>query len=261
MKNFKYILTSFALFVIMISCNKDAVMSTIDSNDIGSVDAAFSSSVLIYNLTEADNGNLKIQIQRGNIESAATVPIEVSGDGLSHFTLVSNSVQFAAGESQKEILLSYNYNEVAPAEKYIFTVTIADETMVSNSDVSSIRVEAELPLNYELIGDGSFSSEFFGDVWDQPVYVATITSTFKFYKLPDCYMPGYDILFHVKDGVLEMEEQSTGYLYDDDNGFVSINPVTTEISGNTFTINATFHLRKSGAWFGAVTSAESITLP
>ncbi|MFA6770512.1 MAG: hypothetical protein WCR71_04995, partial [Bacteroidales bacterium] len=113
----------------------------------------------------------------------------------------------------------------------------------------------------ELIGDGSFSSEFFGDVWDQPVYVATISPTFKFYKLPGCYFAGYDISFSVKDGVMEMEEQNTGYFYDADNGYVTLNPVSTEISGKKYTVNATFHLRKSGAWFGATTAAESITLP
>lgn len=261
MKNFKYILTTFALFVMLISCNKDAVMSTIDNKDIGSVDASFMSSVLVYKLAEADNGQLKVKIQRGNAESNATVPIELTGEGLSHFTAASNSVQFAAGEYIKDIIFNYNFQEVQPAEKYIFEISIGDETMVSKSKVSTIRVEAELPLNYEFIGNGVFSSEFFGDAWEQPVMVATITSTFKFYLLPDCYFEGYDIAFKVKDGVMEMDEQNTGFYYSDDHGFVSINPNSTEISGKTYTAHATFHLRKSGAWFGATTAAESITLP
>jgi len=261
MKNFKYILTSLALFVILISCNKDAVMPTINSSDIGSVDAAFTSTVLVYSLTEADNGELKVKIQRGNDQSAATVPITVTGTGTSFFTLQSNSVQFAAGESTKDIIFTYSLGAVEPAVKYIFTIAISDETMVSKSKVSSIRVEAELPLDYVLLGNGTFESEFFGDSWSQPVMVATITPTYKFYKLSGCYTEGYDISFSVKDGVMSMVEQDTGYFYDDDNGYVSINPVTTEISGNKYTVNATFHLRKSGAWFGAATSAESITLP
>ena len=269
MKNLKYILTTFALFVILISCNKDAVMPSINSSDIGSVDAAFSSSVLVYALTEADNGQLRVKIQRGNAQSAAIVPITVSGTGTSQFTLQSNTVQFAAGEFIKDIIFTYSLGSVAPAVKYIFTVTISDETMVSKSKASAIRVEAELPLDYVSLGNGTFSSEFFGESWSQPVMVATITPTYKFYKLPSCYFhvpsdpakEGYDISFSVKDGVMTMVEQNTGYYYDATNGYISINPVTTVISGNKFTINATFHLRTSGAWFGAATSAESITLP
>lgn len=261
MKNLKYILTSFALFVMLVSCNKDAVMPTINSSDIGSVDAAFSSTVMVYNLTEADNGQLKVKIQRGNAKAAATVPVTVAGEGLSHFDIQSTSVQFAAGEFTKDIIFTYSLGAVAPAKKYIFTVTISDETMVSKSKVSSIRVEAELPLNYESLGNGTFSSAFFEEDWAQPVMIANITPTFKFYKLPGCYFAGYDISFSVKDGVMEMEEQNTGYFYDADNGYVTLNPVSTEISGKKYTVNATFHLRKSGAWFGATTAAESITLP
>ena len=260
MKNLKYILTSFALFVILISCNKDAVMSTIDSKDIGSVDAAFSSTVMVYNLTEADNGQLKFKMQRGNAQSAATVPISVTGAGLSHFTLQSNSVQFAAGEFTKDIVFTYKFADVAPAKKYIFTVAITDETMLSPAKVSKIKIEAELPLNYESLGNGTFSSAFFEEDWAQPVMIANITPTFKFYKMPGCYFAGYDISFSVTSGVMAMEDQNIGYYYDDTHGYAYIRAASTVISGKKFTINAQFILPKSGAGFTGV-HAESITLP
>lgn len=260
MKNLKYILTSFALFVMLVSCNKDAVMQTINSSDIGSVDAAFSSTVLVYKLTEGDNGQLKVLIQRGNAKAAATVPITVTGAGLSHFALQSTSVQFAAGEFTKEILFNYSLGAVAPAVKYIFTVKISDETMVSKSKISSIRVEAELPLNYESLGNGTFSSAFFEEDWAQPVMIANITPTFKFYKMPGCYYAGYDISFSVTNGVMAMADQNIGYYYDATHGYAFIKAVSTVISGKKHTVNAQFILPKSGAGFSGV-HAESITLP
>lgn len=260
MKNLKYILTSFALFVILISCNKDAVMQTIDPSDIGSVDAAFTSKLLVYKLTEADNGQLKILIQRGNASSAATVPVTVAGAGLSHFTLQSNSVQFAVGEYQKDIILTYKFANIAPGNKYVFEVTITDETMLSKSKVSKIKVEAEIALSYKSLGNGVYSSEFFEESWDQPVMKADITPTFAFYLLPGCYYSGFDIMFSVTNGVMEMPSQSSGYYYDATHGYAFITPQSTQISGKKHSVIAKFTLPKSGAGFTGVFE-ESITLP
>jgi hypothetical protein len=140
MKNLRYITSIALLFILVVSCNKDAVMPTINKSDIGTVDAAFRSTILVYGLSQTDNGKLNVLINRGNIAAAASVPITISGTGATLFTLQSSTVNFAAGEGSAYIQVNYNISAVAPATKYTFKLTIADDTMVSKSKVKEITV-------------------------------------------------------------------------------------------------------------------------
>ncbi len=260
MKNLRYITTLVLLLVLVVSCNQDAIKPYINSNDMGTVDAAFRSTLLVYGLSQADNGKVNVLINRGNTKDAATVPITISGTGTSKFTLQSNSVTFAAGEGSAYIVLNYSLSSVAPATKYTFKLTIADETMVSKSKVKEITVEAMLPLIYAAFGNGTYTSEFYEGSWSQPVQKANISATLNFYKLTNCYEPGYNIEFKVDNGVLTCAQQNIGWEYSAAYGFVYVSPQTTEISGKDHIWYSRFVLPTSGLAFGG-TYKEMFTMP
>jgi len=242
MKNLKYIISLVLLFGLF-SCNQDAIMPYIEKSDIGAVDAAFSSTVAIYDLKQADNGKIQVLIYRGNTKGAATVPIKITGTGITQLTLASNTVTFNDGEGKAYVTLNYNFASIPLATKYIVTLTIDDATMISKSKVSAIRVEAQLPLNYASFGTGTFESEFFdGETWSQPVQKANVSTTLDYYKLPGCYYAGYDIVFRVSNGVLLADQQNIGYLYSPSYGYVFLSPQTNTISGKRHTFNSRFVL-------------------
>ncbi len=260
MKNLRYITTLVLLFVLVVSCNKDEIKPYIDSSDIGSVDAAFRSTILVYSLSQADNGKINVLINRGNTKEAASVPITISGTGTTQLSLASGTVQFAAGEGSAFVVLNYNISSVAPATKYTVKLTIADDTMVSKSKVKEISVEAMLPLIYTAFGSGTYSSEFYAESWSQPVMRAQISSTLNFYRLTNCYEPGYNIDFKVDGGVLTCAQQNIGWLYSAAYGFVFVSPQTTEISGKNHIWYSRFVLPTAGLAFGG-TFAERFTMP
>ncbi len=248
MKNLKYIISLVLLFGLF-SCNQDAVMPTIDSSNIGAVDAAFSSSVAVYDLKQSDNGQIKVLMYRGNTKGAATVPISISGTGTTQLTLASNSVTFNDGEGSAYATLNYNFAAIPPATKYIVTLTITDATMISQSKVSAIRVEAQLPLNYVSFGTGTYESGFYEESWAQPVFKANVSTTLDYYKLPGCYYAGYDIVFRVDNGVLKVDQQNIGWFYSASYGYVYVSPQTTSISGKRHTWNSRFVLPLGGVAF------------
>ena len=250
MKNLKYIISLVLLFGLF-ACNQDAIMPYIDKSDIGPVDAAFSSTVAIYDLKQADNGKIQVLIYRGNTKGAATVPIAISGTGTTQLTLASNTVTFNDGEGKAYITLNYNFAAIPPATKYIVTLTISDATMVSKSKVSAVRVEAQLPLNYASFGTGTYESEFYEESWSQPVQKANVSTTLDFYKLPGCYYAGYDIVFRVNNGVLLVDQQNIGWLYSAAYGYVHVSPQT-----NT----SRFVLPTAGLAFGG-TYDETFIMP
>ena len=259
MKNLKYIISLVLLFGLF-ACNQDAIMPYIDKSDIGPVDAAFSSTVAIYDLKQADNGKIQVLIYRGNTKGAATVPIAISGTGTTQLTLASNTVTFNDGEGKAYITLNYNFAAIPPATKYIVTLTISDATMVSKSKVSAVRVEAQLPLNYASFGTGTYESEFYEELWSQPVQKANVSTTLDFYKLPGCYYAGYDIVFRVNNGVLLVDQQNIGWLYSAAYGYVHVSPQTNTISGKRHTWNSRFVLPTAGLAFGG-TYDETFIMP
>jgi hypothetical protein len=260
MKNLRYITTLVLLFVLVVSCNKDEIKPFIASSDIGSVDAAFRSTLLVYGLSQADNGKINVLINRGNTKDAASVPITISGTGTTKLSLASGTVQFAAGEGSAYVVINYSISSVAPATKYTVKLTIADDTMVSKSKVKEITVEAMLPLVYAAFGNGTYTSEFYEGSWSQPVMKAPISATLNFYRLTNCYEPGYNIEFKVDAGVITCAQQNIGWLYSAAYGYVYVSPQTTEISGKDHIWYSRFVLPTSGLAFGG-TFAEKFTMP
>jgi len=260
MKNFRYITTIILLLGLFASCNQDQIKPFIDGNDIGTLGAAFRSTILSYNLKESDNGVVKVLINRGNPAEALPVHISIVGDPTGLFTLKDNFVHFAEGQESAYVEVKYDFTKVAPATKYTFTLSITDDSVLSRSKVKSIKVDAMLPLIFEDFGVGVFDSEFWEEAWDQPVLRANISSTLNFYRLNDCYFAGYPIEFKVDAGQMIIAQQNIGWEYSAAYGFVYVRPVTVQISGKDHIFVSQFVLPAAGLAFGG-TFRECFTMP
>lgn len=261
MKNIKYIISLVSLLALF-SCNKDAVMPTIDSANIGTVGAAFASPVLVYNLSATDNNVIKVLVYRGNTKAAASVPVTLTSTS-TLFTLPVSNVEFAAGEGTAYLSVNYPMASIAPAKKYTFTLTLVGADLISPSKVSAMTVNAQLPLTYKSLGTGSYTSEFYETTANVSVLKADLPATLpSYYRIMEPYEPGSgaNIDFSVFNGVISIASQNIGWLYSAENGYVYVTPQTTSVSGKTYTWISKFTLPTAGLAFGG-TYAESITLP
>ena len=85
-----------------------------------------------------------------------------------------------------------------PGTTYTCKLTLSDEdvatadTIIGGSINATTTVTVMRDYDWEELGMGVYSSELFGESWDQPVLRAKGTNV---YKLPDCLYKGYDIQF------------------------------------------------------------------
>ncbi|EKE04567.1 MAG: hypothetical protein ACD_20C00049G0004 [uncultured bacterium] len=265
MKNIKYII-SLVFLLALLSCNKDAVMPTIDSANIGTVGAAFASPVLVYNLKATDNNVIKVLVYRGNTKAAASVPVTLtsaSSGTLALFSLPVSNVEFAAGEGSAYLSVNYTMASIAPAKKYTFALTLVGDDLISPSKISVMTVNAQLPLAYISLGTGSYTSEFYETTANVAVLKADLPTTLpSYYRIIEPYEPGSgaNIDFSVDNGVITIASQNIGWLYSASYGYVYVTPQTTSVSGKTYTWVSKFTLPTAGMAFGG-TYAESVTLP
>lgn len=238
-----------------------------DSNTIGTVGAAFTSTALVYNLSTDDNGVLKVLVYRGNSKAAATVPVTITAvtTNASIFTLPSANIQFAAGENSTYLSVSYPMASIAPAKKYTFKLTMVGDDLISPTKRSIITVNAQLPLIYpeSLSFTGRYVSNFYETDASVKVYKAQLPASLPaFYRIIEPYEPGsgYNIEFNVDNGAIVIAAQNIGWKYSDAYGYCWLQPQSTSIVGKTYTWNCKFNLPTAGMGFTG-TFDESLTLP
>ena len=110
--------------------------------------------------------------------------------------------------------------------------------------LDSITVKAQRKLTFNSIGTGTFTSNIFGESWPQVIEKAVEADV---YRLPDCYVEGYPIIFST-DANGEIDNiaiQETGYK-DDTYGMTSLYCTGTEKVGNKYNISAFFVVYLNG---------------
>lgn len=96
-------------------------------------------------------------------------------------------------------------------------------------------------LAFKSLGEGVFTTSFFGESWPQEVLKAEEAD---YYRLPDCYYKGYHIEFSIQDGKLDFAKQAMGYK-DPDHGMTSWDPRQSDgsvIDGKTLTFVVDFRV-------------------
>lgn len=136
------------------------------------------------------------------------------------FTLADDEIVFGENDwitadilfDSEALVYNYDYTlilELAPdASEYPL-----------GTDIKQIEVTIKRSLTFSDYGVGVFSSEAFGEEWEQPLLVADQAEV---YRLPDLYEPEYpiDILFN-GDGTVTVDPQPA-WFYNDDYGDVYV---------------------------------------
>lgn len=229
MKKIILLTTIISLFFGVTSCKDEGTLYDLTDK----VEASFPSAIVSYEMVAEDGNKIAVEMWRGNTKGAASVPVLIDDKTGGVFTPEKESFDFADGESKA--YLTFNYPDINDFGGEIFKIVIEiDEEYLSPGGIDQITVSAQRKLTYKSIGVGKFTSEFFEQSWDQEVQKAEEAD---YYKLPDLYVNGTDVVFSVKDGQIDFERQPTGYV-DSSYGMVSWDPYYLEygsIEGKTYT--------------------------
>lgn len=211
-----------ALFVgVMGSCSKDEVIYKFEDGEIGCTFQA--SSLKYHELTEADNGVVKIPMYRANTKGTATVNVTITG-GEGVFTPSATAFTFADGENVAWLNLAFDYESLS-AKPSTIVFEMDDAENCAFTGISKTSVTLQRKLTWELVGTGYYYTDFFEEGWDQDVYKA---QEGDFYLLPGCWFAGTDFSFFCDGTTVDWYASESGYNYGS-YGPVVFGPTATEI--------------------------------
>lgn len=227
-KKYAAILLCLAAFT---SCDTDAEGTKYGVNG---VEAAFASTQMNVEVGAEDNGIIQVPVYRGNTDAEASVGISMDEATVEEgvFTLKSSNIAFAKGEAVGYAELVFgSIDDLSATGKYEIVLTIDDKDALSPSKSGEITVTAQRKLTWEDYGTGIYTSELFGQAWEQPILKA---KEGNIYKLPDCITEGYPMVFTLsEDGqtLVNWDLQATGYKHAT-YGMVYFTPTDMQRQGN-----------------------------
>ena len=201
---------------------------------ISGIEAAFASTQMNVEVSAEDNGVIKVPVYRGNtsIETAVSISMDKGTIENGLFTLNNSNVSFAKGEAVGYAELNFgSVDKLSATGKYEIILTINDESALSPAQCGKITITAQRRLTWENFGIGVYSSELFGQEWEQPILKA---KEGNIYKLPDCITEGYPFVFTLSDdgqSLVNWDLQATGYKHDT-YGMVYFTPTGMQRQGN-----------------------------
>ena len=236
----QYIVQLFATLTVCLavftSCITDAEGTLYHENGVG---AAFASTKMNLELTADDKGVIKVPVYRANTQGEASVNIDIDGKTVEAgiFSLKNPKVAFNNGEAVTYAEVNFaSIDDLGATSKYEITLTLTNEEQLSPSKVNTITVVVGRKLTWKNIGVGVYTSEIFGDSWDQPVEKAEEGNV---YRLPDCIFEGYPIIFSLSDdgqSLAGWDKQAIGYVHPT-YGMMSFKAVEMERVGNTLSFH------------------------
>ena len=243
MKKLLYFTAIVGLLFTIVSCEQDRTVYSLTDK----VEASFPSKIVNYQMIKEDGNKIVVEMWRGNIKGAATVPVTITDETDGIFTPQKGQFDFADGENKAYLTFTYPDIDEFAGEKYELELAI-DEEMVSPGGISSIKITAQRKLTFKSLGIGEFTSEFFDDSWDQEVMK---TEEADYYRLPDCYYEGFHIEFTIQDGKVDFATQAMGYKYEGSSMtfWVNKSDVSTVV-GKVVTFIPNFFIPDLGAGFG-----------
>lgn len=210
-----YILLIVCLGFIFTSCQKEG---TIYKPAADQPCISFPSEMAVYDMVAADGNKIIVEMNRGNINGALSVPVAIKDETGGVFVPEKTTFDFADGEGRAYITFNYPDINNFLAEEYKIVISVTDTKILSPSGVGSITVSAKRQLTWNLFKSGTYVSEFFGD-WGQDLLVAEEAP--YLFKFPDLYVKGTSWGFKlnddksiIPDGVLTEEglyDAPTGY--------------------------------------------------
>lgn len=236
MKLYKSLFMTVLAAVAFTSCSEEGYW---EKYEIEETQYSFAQSKQSFNLTADESlSSVSVTVYRSTTEGAVTLPLEVT---VSDPTVLEaeSAVTFADGENTAELTVTVNEANIVMGTSYTVDYTFAVDSVnfteanysISGNNSHSITLKKD--YTWVSLGVGVYSSQLFGEAWEQPVLYAQEQP--NRYRLPDCIYSGYPFEFVLsEDGqtLVEWEPQATGYK-DADYGMMYYMPESMTRDGNT----------------------------
>lgn len=141
MKIFKYGLGLLLSVMLLSSCESKWPYYTTTNEDV-----TWELSSKTYSL-QAEETPIEITIQRGVATEALSVPITLT-DPHNVYTVNTNTVNFAAGEYKKTIVITYSYAALTPGTEYTFDLSF-NNSLAGPGSFSTMKGNGMMKLQYE----------------------------------------------------------------------------------------------------------------
>ena len=167
-------------------------------------DLSFASTLMSLEFTAEDEEVVKVPIYRGNKTGEYSVQVKLDAnnpESTSTFNLKSEEIKFADGESVAYAEFSYDFDNLGFGKEYSMGLKLLDVQELSPSGVDSLKLNFARKLTYEVLGEGSFTSEMFGGTFGFNVEKAKEANVYLF---KDIIGEGYDLMLVLNDDENEM---------------------------------------------------------
>lgn len=185
------LLTAFFAVLLFAACTEDIVREPSPIANPASTNVYFSVTNKTSPVLALEQNELYVSVIREKSTAAQEVDLIIEnlyGDTIS----IPSKVSFKAGEDS--VALKITVKDMKLMKKYKIAISV--DPQQSNPYVAQ-PVYPRIDLNilkedFAPFADGTYSSDFFEDSWEQLLEYSPAT---KIYRMKDCWMPGYNVTF------------------------------------------------------------------
>lgn len=258
MKTMKNILSILLLgFITMTVCSCDDELNYSPGEPSACVDSKvfFSEdNVYDYILGVADN-EVSFFLERTDASGSLKVDLLAEGYDETVFS-VPASVEFAAGETKKEVKVQINNVEMFTTYT-LKKIAIAPELVNPYKDYSAVSLNV-YKEDYAPYAKGMYTSTFFGEEWEQVLEYSPILDLYRF---SDLYATDYDFFFTWDGGAtmtMQTTKTQTGYVHST-YGMITAEIQATKYDAENQTFKFQYKWTVSAGSFGSYVESFVVT--
>ncbi len=243
---FAFMLPLFAMATIS-SCSEDEASYSPASVPAGAQVYFHSSNAAVVDL-EAAEGTFELLVARIDTTNSVSVPVTLKCDSLDgYFTLVNENVEFAAGEAQATVTVSYDGAAVLDTLGYAnyvdVVVAVVDEANSTAYGITEMTISVNIPepwsdwapVNKEGTGTYTYTNFFSGVDPERPVYYREflLNDVDAQFRVEGVYY-GVDLIidYDRKTGNCQVKPQYVGY--DNSSGSIYVTDMPHFMDGLTY---------------------------
>ena len=255
MKNILGILLLGLITTVVSSCNDDINYSPGEPSPFAESKVFFSKDNVYDVILGVYDTEVTFFLERTDASSALSVALEADGYDENIFT-VPASVEFAAGETKKEVKIQVKNMEVF-TDYSLKKIAIPSELVNPYKDYSAISLNV-LKEDYVPFAKGMYTSNFFEDQWEMVLEYSEILGLYRF---QDLYVEGYDFFFKWDGGetmTMDPVNITTGYVHPT-YGMITAKTQATQYDAESQTMAFKYNWTVSAGSFGSYVEYFEIT--
>lgn len=175
------------------SCDDDVEYTPAEQAPVAETQVYFIQNETSEFILSKEATSFTVVVGRANNSSAQSVPLKVTNPNNTIFTSIPETVEFAAGESEKEITIQVS-NEMPFFKSYPLQLEIPAEYVnpyieQTNHPVLALNVSKE---DYSPYAVGTYYSWWYEETWEQVLEYSEYLGTYRF---ADLWVEGVDVEF------------------------------------------------------------------